>query len=284
MKNNKIQQTALFIPLLMCVGFVVWWLAINLFDVPDRDNFTDSYSIIALIEAVVGIIAAKKWGLFKSKFGAAIGYFAVGLFLQFLGHFIYALYYRIGGIELAYPSIGDVPFLLTGVAYVLAVYNLLKVIVFKNSIFKPRVVLVVGMSITVGLAWLMYVAFLHLAIRDERGTVYSLVNSAYPIIQAFYFLIGIVALMQAKRMAGGKMLVSVSVMLVALIVQYVADFSFLYQSYNATWRAAGSNDLIYVIAYGLMALAILKIDRVRLQSLAPKATQNIQEPGVSNGE
>ena len=121
---------------------------------------------------------------------------------------------------------------------------------------------------TLGLALLMYKSFLNLAVHDERGTIYSVLNVAYPLIQAFYFLLGIVAIMQARRMAGGKMLVAVSVMLFALIVQYIADFSFLYQSYHNTWQPASSNDLLYVSAYGLMALAILMINRVRRSVLS----------------
>jgi hypothetical protein len=272
-KSNKRQNPALFLPLLLWVAYAIWWVLINYLDWPDRDNYTDSYSLIALTTSVAGIIAAKKWGLFKSKFGAAIGYFSAGLFLQFLGHFIYALYFRIGGVELAYPNIGDVPFLLTGVLYILAVYNLLKVIVYRGSIFKPRVILLVSVTMTLLLAWLVYVSFLHLGLNDERGALYSLLNFSYPFIQAFYFLLGIIALMQSKRMSGGKMLGAVSVMLIALIVQYAADFSFLYQSYHETWEAAGSNDLVYVMAYGLMSLSILMIDRVRRNAIGAGGTK-----------
>lgn len=263
MKNKKSQQIALYLPLVICLGYIIWWLAINKLNVPNRDNFSDSYSLISLTAGLAGLVAAKKWGLFKSKFGAAIGFFALGLILQFLGHLIYGLYFRVGHVELAFPSVGDIPFLLTGFAYILGVYNLLKIIVFKGSIFKPRIVLIISTFITVIIGWLIYVGFLHLAIHDERGTIYSVVNAAYPLIQVFYFLIGSIALMQAKRMVGGKMLAAVSTMLVALIVQYIADFSFLYQSYHDIWKAAGSNDLVYVVAYGLMALSILMIDRTR---------------------
>jgi hypothetical protein len=222
-------------------------------------------------------LVAKKWGLFKSRFGRTLGFFAVGLFMQFLGQLIYGLYFRLGNVELAFPSVGDIPFLLTGIFYVLAIYSLLKVIVFKGSVFKPKSVLAASIILTLVVAWLMYASFLHLAIHDERGTIYSVVNAAYPIIQAFYFLMGLVAIMQAKRIAGGKMLASVSVMLIALLVQYGADFSFLYQSYHNTWQPASSNDLSYVMAYGLMALAILMIDRVRLQASA--VSQTAQESG-----
>jgi hypothetical protein len=281
MKKNKLQDSVLYIPLIIWVGFVVWWMLINVAGNGSRDNFTDTYSVVALATFVSGTIVARKWGLFKSRFGSVIGYFAIGLLMQFLGHFIYALYFRLGDVELAYPSIGDLPFLLTGVFYILAIYNLLKLIVVKRSVFKPRYVPVISVIITLILSWLMYVSFLNLAIHDERGIIYSVVNAAYPIIQVFYFLMGIVAILQAKRMAGGKMFLSVSIILAALVVQYAADFSFLYQDYHGTWEAAGSNDFAYLVAYGLMALAILMIERVRVQAVSPAATENA--PGSNNG-
>lgn len=266
MKNSKKQNTALYLPMLVWAAYLLWWLSIHVLHKGSPDNYSDTYSAIALTGSIAGLIIAKKWGLFKSTFGRALGFFAVGLFMQFMGQLIYGLYFRIGHIELAFPSVGDIPFLLTGVFYTLAIYNLLRVIVYKGSVFKPLKVLLTAIVATLLLVWLMYISFLHLAIHDDRGTIYSVVNAAYPFIQAFYFLLGLVAIMQAKRIAGGRMLGAVAVMLVALIVQYVADFSFLYQSYHDTWQPAGSNDLAYVMAYGMMALSILMIERVRLQS------------------
>ncbi len=284
MRNSRSQNLALYLPIVIFLVYIGWWIGINHFNAPSRDNFTDSYGLIAATGAISGVVVAKKWGLFKSSFGRALGFFAIGLFMQFLGQLIYALYFRLGNVELAFPSVGDIPFLLTGIFYILAIVNLLRVIVYKGSIFKPRTVLVISIALTVGLAWLMWVAFLHLAVHDDRGTIYSLTNAAYPIIQAFYFLLGLIAIMQARRMAGGKMLKSVSIVLLALVVQYAADFNFLYQSYKDTWQPAASNDLFYVFAYGLMAFAILMIDRVRRKIVAaPVSTETVEMESNSNG-
>jgi hypothetical protein len=260
MKKN---QVLLYLTLVVIVLLLLWWVGINFLSFNGQDNYTDIFPVSALIGGIGGLMVAKKWGFFSSRLGASLAFFSIGLMLQFFGSIIYTLYFRIGGIELAYPSVGDIPYLTTSILYVFAVYNLTKVIVVKGSIFKPLGVLVAAVVTTIVLGIALYVSFLNLAIDDPRGAIYSLVNVAYPVIQAFYFLIGIIALLQAKRMAGGKMLFSVSLLLVALIVQYVADFSFLYHSYHDTYQPAGITDLMYTFAYGLMALAILMIDRVR---------------------
>ncbi|PIZ61494.1 hypothetical protein COY17_04350 [Candidatus Saccharibacteria bacterium CG_4_10_14_0_2_um_filter_52_9] len=268
MQNTNSEKIFLYLPLLLWVVYFVAWLCINVFHLSlSKDDYSDSYSLIALTTGIAGLVSAKKWGLFKSRFGATISYISVGLLLQFIGHFIYALYFRVGHVTLAYPSVGDVPFLLTGLAYTLAIYYLLKVIVVKGSIFRPGYVLVAGTVSTLLVMALVYFSFLHLGMHDERGVIYSLLNVAYPVLQVSYFLLGLVALIQAKRMAGGKMFTAVLALLAALILQYVADFSFLYQDYHNTWQAAGTNDFVYVMAYGLMALSILMIENVRVNAL-----------------
>ena len=263
-----------------------WWLGIHLLHWESRDNYTDSYSIIALSSAIAGLIGAKQWGLFRSRFGAAIAYISLGLLLQFLGHLIYALYFRIGNVELAFPSVGDIPFLLTGVVYILGIYNLLKTIVVVGGIFQPKRVLLTSVAMSLSLSIFVWVSFLHFGAHDERGTIYSLLNIAYPLLQAIYFLMGVVALQQAGRMAGGKMFRAVQVLLIALVVQYAADFTFLYQDYHGTWQAAGSNDLLYVIAYGMMAFSLLMIENVRNNVLSNEKQQvgSDAEAGTDGGE
>jgi hypothetical protein len=274
MKNTRPQNFVLYLPILALVAYVIWWVGINYFDLPSPDNFTDSYSLVALTGGISGIVVAKKWGLFKSKFGRALSFFAVGLFLQFIGQVIYALYFRLGHVELAFPNIGDLAYIMTSVFYIFAVYSLLKVIVYKGSIFKPRIILLISVLATVGLVLALHFSFVNIAIHDDRGAIYAFLNAAYPSVQALYFLLGLIAIMQARRIAGGKMLGAVSILLFALIVQYGADFNFLYQSYHDTWQAAGVNDLLYVLGYGFMALSILMIDRVRRQVLATPVVES----------
>lgn len=280
MKPNK-HPLYLYIPLFLAVTFLIWWLAINFFDVPNADNFADSISVVALTGSIAGFIAGKKWGLFKSKFGSSIGFFSLGLLMQFLGLLIYTLYFRVKGVELAFPNIGDVPLLLTSVFYTLGAYSLLKVIVFNNNPLKPMSIFFISTAVTIGLLSCMWLAFLRFGINDDRGTVYSILNVAYPLTQAFYFLIGLVAVLQAKRMSGGKMLKPVLIMLVALIVLYAADFVFLYQSYKESWQPASTSDLLYVTGFGLMALAILAIDHTRRMVAAP-SIKNDSKEGLEN--
>jgi hypothetical protein len=275
--SNKISKVLVYIPILIFFAYTAWWGYLNFLDVASKNNFdtqarynfTDTYGLVALSASVVGMIISKKWGFLKSRFGKTLFYFSLGLFLQFTGQLMYGLFYRIGDVYLAFPSIGDIPYFLSHIAYILAIYNLLKVIVFNQSIFKPRRVLVVSVIATLILGVISYKAFLNIAIQDERGVIYQFLNVAYPFVQSIYFLTGIVALMQAKRISEGKLFFPVGLVLTALIVQYIADFNFLFQSYHESWKAAALNDLLFVTAYALMGMSIIMIDRVRRQVLRP---------------
>jgi hypothetical protein len=279
MLQNKITKLWTITPIIIWICYVVWWVVINYTNGGNvegavRDNYTDTYSIIALLGSIVGVTIAKKWGLLKSIFGKTLFYFSIGLLLQFFGQFTYALYFRIGHIELAFPNIGDLFYISTSFAYILAVYYLLKVVIIKKGIFTPRWVLITSLAATGVLAWLSYISFLNLAIQDERGLIYQVLNVAYPLVQAFYFILGFIALMQSKRLSGGKLFRPVSFILLALFVQYLADFTFLYTSYHQAWEAAGTNDLIYVLAYGFMIVAIIMVDRVRISTTPQQTSKN----------
>jgi hypothetical protein len=166
-------------------------------------------------------------------------------------------------VELAFPSIGDMPFFLSMIAYITGLVYLLKTITFGRPFFKPVVIGVAGivaMALVIGIA---YQGFIKLGIHDERGYVYSTLNVMYPILQAGYVLFGVIALLQSRLIAKGKLFSAVLLILVALLLQYAGDFAALYQSYHGTWVAAGSSDLLFVLAYGLMTIAINKVDRVR---------------------
>lgn len=47
--------------------------------------------------------------------------------------------------------------------------------------------------------------------------------------------------------------------LLALAVQYIADYNFLYQAANETWRNGGYGDVMYMLAYLIMGLGLLNL-------------------------
>lgn len=278
-KANQVIKAVFLLSLVVWIGL---WIAINVFDTGiSPDNFTDTYGVTALLGAVLGLVMARKWGGFKSKFGGAISFFALGMGLQFMGQFIYTLYYLIGNVEAAFPSVGDIPYMLSNVFYIVAVWKLLSVLCYPRKFYKPWWVILVAVLGTGAVLYAMTVGFLNIAVTDERGVIYQVLNIAYPLVQSVYFFLGIVALLQSRLLVGAKMFLAVSLMSVALLAQFLADFTFLYKSYHETWQPAGSSDLLYLVAYALMGMSIIMIERVRSKSLAaaPQESSEVSQAG-----
>ncbi len=261
------------ITFIACIGWLAYWVVINVLSLSDthRNIFTDSYSFLPLIAAVYVLVMAKQWGGFKSALGKSLVWFSVGLALQFCDQIIYSLYFFTTGKDLTFPNPGDIPYVLSGVAYVLAVYWLLKVIKPYGNRFAPYWVSTV--SITIGALALgaMYVAFIQFGISDDRGLVYGVLNTLYPVLQAVYFVLGVVALLQSRLVSKGMLFMPVLLLLLALGAQFGADFLFLYQDYHETWIAAGTSDFLYATAYSLLVVAVYSIDRTRTKLLIQPA-------------
>lgn len=58
----------------------------------------------------------------------------------------------------------------------------------------------------------------------------------------------------------------------ALVVQYISDFTFVYQSNRGTWLAGRINDLSYLTAYFLMTTAMIRFIVVYKKLRSPNAT------------
>lgn len=275
--KNKIYQVIAGLFVTTSLLWLAWWLGLHLFETgPSPDNFTDTYWIVPLLAAMLGLLASRRWGGFKSTFGQSLAFFSLGLGLQALGQITYTLYYRFGDVELAFPSVGDIPYLLSNLFYIFAVLSLLKILCFNRKFYQPLWIIALALLVTSGIVYAMTVTFLDIAVTDERGTIYRVLNVAYPLLQSIYFLLGLIALLQSKVLSGAKMFGSIALLLVALLTQFLADFSFLYRSYHGTWEPAGGSDLLYLLAYGLMGVSIIMIDVVRRRAVTPKNGSEVQ--------
>jgi hypothetical protein len=184
------------------------------------------------------------------------------------------MYFRFGGVELAFPSIGDIPYLLSNLFYIVAMVYLIQFLCLTRKFYQPWWVIAVALVVTGLIVYAMTVSFLNIAVTDERGAIYSVLNVAYPLLQSIYFLLGLIALLQSRILAGAKMFAAITLLLLALLTQFLADFTFLYRSYHDTWEPAGVSDLLYLLAYSLMGISIIMIDIVRRRAVAPKSAEN----------
>lgn len=226
-----------------------------------NNQFTLIYPLVSLVGSIAGFVQAKKWGGFKSLLGRSLSLFSLGLFAQFLGQAAYAYYIYIKQIEVPYPSLGDIGFFGSVVFYVIGAYYLALVSGMKSSARSWK-----GKLISVVLALIMlclsYTVFLRGYVFDGSFSLKTVLDFGYPLGQAVYVSIALMALLFSKNSLGGSLRKPILFLLCALVIQYLSDFTFLYQVNAGTWYVGGVNDYMYLVSYFFMTLALVNIGTI----------------------
>lgn len=233
----------------------------NLQGEPENDFFTLLYPLLALFGGVVGLNAAWSWGGFKSYLGKSLIFFSLGLLFQFLGQALYAYYIYIAGIEVPYPSWGDVGYFGSILWYSAGIVMLGKVIGLKFSVHSLRRRL---LAILLPLAMLLasYCLFLDAYDFDWSAPLTVLLDFGYPFGQAIYVSLALLVFILTNQVLGGMMRGPALLLMFALVFQYLSDFMFLYQAHNGSWYVGGPNDYLYLAAYLLMTIGLIYVGGV----------------------
>lgn len=237
------------------------WVFINFFQEPEsifHDVFTVTYGLVALGGGLAGLFTATKWGGFRSLMGKAIIFLSLGLLFQEFGQLAYSYYIYVLGIEVPYPSIGDIGFLgyvpmyLLGMMYV---GQLAGVKVSLKSTGAKMFAFLTPILFLVFSGWF----FLNGYVFDWEYPLITFLDLAYPLGQALNISIMIVVFVLSNKILGGIMKARLWFIGFAYFMQYVADFSFLYQVNRDLWQVSGTSDYMYLVAYFLMSLALLEL-------------------------
>ncbi len=268
--NQTMKQVIKSIPSLTGLFFVLWWLFIKIggFE-SQKDTFTDLYWVVPILGGLLGLHLSKNWNGLKSIMGKVFGFFSFALFAEGLGLLIYSLYFRISGEELAYPSIGDFIFVLGIVSFSIGSWFSLRAIApTKKQLKNPLWHMLLSASILMAVFYFVWKGFLYEGAVDERGGLTVLFNVLYPTTQMVYLFICMLAFMKVRTASGGRFYRPAFTLLAGMILLYVSDYVFLHQSYDETWEAAGSSDLLYVVSYTIIIQAIVYFDAVRAKLMS----------------
>jgi hypothetical protein len=190
--------------------------------------------------------------------GRSILAFSVGLLLQSFGQSVYAYYALFGGVEVPYPSLGDVGFFGSIPCYIYGTYLLGRVTGVRVSM-KRYTEKLSAIILPLVLLLSSYAMFLRGYDFSEVSLLTGVLDFGYPLGQALYVSLAILILILSKKSLGGLMKKPLQFLLLALFVQYAADYMFLYQISRDTWFAGGMNDVVYLLAYFIMTIALIRI-------------------------
>ncbi len=242
----------------------IWWVSMyfrNLQEGPENNYFTLIYPFMSLLGGVMGLYVARKWGGFTSYLGKSISMFSFGLLAQFIGQAVYAYYIYVLGVDVPYPSWGDLGYFGSVVFYILGAIYLAKVSGFKFS-FRSYRGKVISIIIPLLLLIISYLFFLKGYEYDWSDKLKIVLDFGYPLGQAIYVSIAILAFLMSRNLLGGFLKKPFIFFIAVLVFQYLSDFTFLYQASRGTWYVGGINDFMYFASYYLMTLALIYIGGV----------------------
>lgn len=276
--SNKLKNTRKTTIILLTLAFIGFWILITYFPAKfsninaAKTMFTNTYGIIAFIGGVFALFVSRYWGGYKSLIGKAIFLFGLGLLAQEFGQLMYAYYIYVKKIDVPYPSLGDIGYLGSVFLYIMAVYQLLKATGSKFSLVTisgKLQALVIPLLLAIS-----YMVFLKGYSFSGSSALKIILDFGYPLLQATYVALALLTFTLSRKYLGGIMRPVILLVLVSLIIQYISDFSFLYQVKQESWAPAGVNDLIYLVSYGFMSISLLGFEsifsKMRMKNNEPK--------------
>ena len=252
--KNKLQ----ILLVLIYIGFVGWWASFQ--HVLQGQGmsiqwFGGTYGVTALIGSIIGFVTASRWGGFKTVLGKALMFFSIGLLAQEAGQLITTYYIYGMHIDIPYPSWGDLAYFSSTLSYLLGGFYLCKSvgagIALKSGKFKAIAVLVPVLMLAIS-----YGFFLNHHQYDFYKPLTVFLDAGYPLGDALYVSMALLAFLLSRKLLGGVMRKGLLVLMLALAVQYAADFTFLYKSSRGTWIAGSYDDIFYLSAYFTTAIAL----------------------------
>lgn len=251
-----------FISLLAFLS-VVWFLSQLSFDIGKIFEliFPHIYASMAFFGAISGIYVSSKWGGFKSLVGRALLFYSFGLLFQFFGQIVYSYYSLVSGIEIPYPSIGDIGFFGSIPPYIIATYFLSKACGSFFMLKQHRYWMII-ILVPISLLALSYFIFLSDYKIGEIDYITIFLDFGYPLGQSIYIALALSAYLLSIPVLGGVMKSRVWMVFFALLLQYIADFVFLYKVNRGIWVPGGLNDYMYLLAYFQMAITLLGFNNI----------------------
>lgn len=245
--------------LLMYILLVVWWLKINFINTgQSTENYYYglSYSFIAFIGGINGLIVAQKWGGFKSLFGRGISFLSLGLLSYWFGQVAWSYYNIVLRVEVPYPSIADIGYFSAIVFYALGMWSFAKTAGVKTSLqtLSGKLIAFIIPAFMLGLS---YYFFLRETSPDLANPIRTFLDYGTPLGYAISFSIALIAYSLTRNVLGGRMKPKILYIIFAFIIQYITDYTFLYQFATESYINAGTNDLMFTTSFTIMAIGLI---------------------------
>ncbi|MEK7595728.1 MAG: hypothetical protein AAB443_04055 [Patescibacteria group bacterium] len=243
-------------------ALLIWWIGILISDITDLKvnyMFGVSFGILPLVGGYLGIMTSKSWGLLRSYFGRAIFFVSLGLITWGVGELIWSYYNLFLGVEVPYPSLADVGFVLSWPLWSVGMIYLSKATGAKYSVKRSYGKLLSFVIPAVSL-WLTYYLVVVLAnngsLDISGGPLATFFVFAYPVGDVVILSLSLLSYGLSFGYLGGKYNIPIILLLLSFVVNYVGDVAFSYTTTAQTYFNGNWVDMVFTTAFFLMSFSI----------------------------
>jgi hypothetical protein len=209
------------------------------------------YPFIAGVAVIASAFALRKyWENLGDKFSRIWLGFTLGMVFWFLGELGWAIYALLLNVEIPYPSIADVAWLIGYFPLLIALHLYMRT--FRSVLSKK---MFAAAAVLIGIVSLAIFAFLVSPILEagaEEEIITLTIDIAYPAldIALFYFSLLDLLIFAKGKMASAWLLISG-----AILMNVLGDIFFSYTTLQGTYYNGHFSELFFAWGYILFALA-----------------------------
>jgi hypothetical protein len=248
--QRKLSITLLLVVLALTV---IWDIA--LYFLPQHDTvwnylFNICYATFFLYALFVGIYGAKHLGL-QSAMGKALLFLGLGSGAYGLATYIWVFYNIVLHVEVPFPSIADVFFLLLAPLMAIGCWHLISTLrsqVTSNHVLESVGILIIACVIIFGFVYKVEIA-------QNVPFLTNVINVLYPLGDVALICLAFIV----WRTGGGKIHHGVRVLVVVMLLQTIADSIFTVQTSTDTYWNGGIADAMWALAGFVFSLAVIKL-------------------------
>lgn len=216
--------------------------------------------LVPFLGAIAGLKNAKAWGGYKSVVGKAINFLSLGTLTWSLGMLAWNYYIFLADVEVPYPSLADVFFILSWPLWALGVISLSKATGVKFALrqIKGKILLIIVPILAV-------IASYYMLVVVARGGVIELDGSNgwklffdlfYPIGTAVILTLALTFFSLSRDYLGGIYKKPITILILGFLVNYLSDFTFSLTTTNETYFNGHFVDILFLTAMYLIAISL----------------------------
>lgn len=227
--------------------FFLWLQFTNTTSEPINNYSTLFSGLVFLISAIICFIYYKKIGE-KSNISTAILNTGISNILFAIGSFVWS-YNNFQGIEVPYPSLGDIAFILMPISFAFAIGSMMQT--YKSSTSKSTAI--IASLVFIILVSLMFFLVGKPEISGDLPFAENFFNFAYALSDSIYVGAGVSLLI----IAGGKMYKGIFVWVLAMFIITLADIIFSYRTaIEVVWNGDIA-DQLYTLSAIIFTYAVI---------------------------